>query len=206
MVSLKWSSTHVWARGLEKSCKLNYCLWRVSISWDSHYVICNVVFVSKGDLFDVYFVTVLKQFKGLYPQNGVTSFLPWVSKNHNSSFVSHLKLCHSKTKWTSGLVQCAYLFSRFSKTKMKVMFNSPVKAERTILKFRAQWKMCKATECLLLICKYLISKITELHRRKFGLNHVTNTLIFFIVGRALWVGWTNTQKHYLMNGSHLTMT
>ena len=51
----KWSSAYVYARGCKQCCNLHYRLWRVSINRDSHFLICSVFFVSKGNLFDVYF-------------------------------------------------------------------------------------------------------------------------------------------------------
>ena len=47
----KWSSAHVYARGRKQCCKLYYCLWRVSIKPRLPFSICNVNFVSKGNLF-----------------------------------------------------------------------------------------------------------------------------------------------------------
>ena len=49
-----WSSAHVYARGRKQCCKLHYCLWRVSIKPRLPFSICNVFFVSKGNLFDFY--------------------------------------------------------------------------------------------------------------------------------------------------------
>ena len=46
----KWSSAHVYVRGRKQSCKFHYCSIKLMRS---------VFFVSKGNLFDVYFKTVM---------------------------------------------------------------------------------------------------------------------------------------------------
>ena len=52
VVSFKWSSAHVYAKERKQCCKLHYCLSRVSIKQRLPFSICNVFFVSKGNLFD----------------------------------------------------------------------------------------------------------------------------------------------------------
>ena len=47
----KWTSAHVYAKGRKQYYKLYYCLWRVSIKPNSHFLIFNVFFVSEGNIF-----------------------------------------------------------------------------------------------------------------------------------------------------------
>ena len=54
----KWSSAHVYARGRKPCCKLHYCLSRLSIKARLPFSICNVFFVSKGNLFYFYLLLV----------------------------------------------------------------------------------------------------------------------------------------------------
>ena len=52
----KWRSAHVYAGECKQCCKLHYCLWRVSIKPGLPFSICNLFFVSKGNLFYFYFI------------------------------------------------------------------------------------------------------------------------------------------------------
>ena len=46
----KCSSAHLYANGRNQCCKIHYCFWRGSIKLRLPFSICNVFFVSKGDL------------------------------------------------------------------------------------------------------------------------------------------------------------
>ena len=54
----KWSSAHVYARWHKQCCEFHYCLWRVAIKPRLPLSICNVFFVSKSNLLDLYFTTL----------------------------------------------------------------------------------------------------------------------------------------------------
>ena len=68
VASLKRSSAHVNASGRKQFCKLHYCFWRVSKNPKLPFSICNMFFVSKGNLLKFYCQTMYNQIRRRVPR------------------------------------------------------------------------------------------------------------------------------------------
>ena len=65
----KWRSAHIYARGRRQSCKLHYCLWRVSIKPRLTFSNRSMFFVSKGNFFDIIKTRIFKYIENFTSKN-----------------------------------------------------------------------------------------------------------------------------------------
>ena len=84
LIVARQASAHVYARRRKQYCKLHYCLWKISMKPNSHFLIHSVFFVSKGNLFFYIYFTTLQLV--LVPCGGGRICLP--VHHHSADYIS----------------------------------------------------------------------------------------------------------------------
>ena len=128
----KRSSAHVYARGRKQFCKLHYCLWRVSIKRDSHFLLRSVFFVSKGNLFGVYFTDHQTFWRRKLSKTYISKHFICIYY-HYYYFQFRIRLGHYMSNNTGKgamMIMCYFwnmkTQSRYSKTSMTRYENTPI--------------------------------------------------------------------------------